>query len=163
MEGEFIVITPQFVVFFSHQLQKLLIAAFFAKTDVIALRDRIKIQKFVVYFVFLIVCLPGNQSCYGSRNAVCLQIFHDADAFVAFLYIKLVHKFVGNNWVSDTVVDLMVIDQCPFHAKFRVFRKQGHEIIGESVGASFRFGSDDFGERNINQSQIFNRSDFRIG
>ncbi len=145
MEGGAFLRCPCFPRIFAHQFEQFFIAAFFAEPDVIGEGNFIKIHKFIIQPVFLIIGLFRNNPGDGTGNAVGVQKLHNADTLVSFLHVKPVHKFIDNDRISDAVVNLMVVKRGPLCRKFGFFRQKGHEITGKGIGPACRFSTYDLG------------------
>ena len=64
---------------------------------------RSTIQKLKIQAVLLILRLLGHQTDDRGRDAVRLQILHDADTLIALLHIELVHKFISHDGIADPI------------------------------------------------------------
>ena len=163
MEGVSFFRRPEFSWIFPHQFEQFFVASLFGKPDVIGFRHLVEIHKFIVETDLFVFRFFGNDPCHRAGDAVGIQRFHNADALIAFLYIKPVHKLEDDDGITNAVVDLMIVKSCPFGRKFGFFRQQRHKVTGEGIGSAGGFCADDFGQGNIHQTQIDGGGNLRVG
>ena len=81
---------------------KVLIGTLLTEKQVINVCCIIKIQKFVVNTALFRIFPGRDDPCDVAGNTDRFKIFQNADTFVTFLHIVLVHVFVSNNGLTDT-------------------------------------------------------------